>query len=576
MAHRGPIGINALSAAILFAPTPSSAADYTARASLGQTSCSGAGVNDRCLFYCDQEYDSKTSFVDTFNCGTVTECQFHCQASSCFTSATLNAQFASHLELTSTAASCTHQATINVPNTGNATLSTSVDQGFKERMVVNAGTNTQSIIINCVGPSANDCKRMEVNADTAQYLEINVGATSGFVGGAKDATTGNTDKYSTVVCPSLGAFAASSQSAPCVFDASSGGSLENLYITTQYGYPRDVAISSTDYKEVYVECTALDDGKGSDKWPVDPTDSKVNCYYTHDPTTSPTRGPTQSPTTSSPTSSPSANPSGSPTRSPSRIPTKNPTASPSKVPSASPSGSPSASPSTTPSISPSVSPSHFPSQSPTASPMITTVDENGDQDEQAASAAGAATINTVLIAGVVLGLTFLLFLCIVCAYKYWIREKEAETDADKVVIRIQSSPEDAANRRNSRMASINISHTSSAKQTEMFVQEAKRGSISNVNRVQSGSLTAPRQILNNGLMVGTQAIVGQQMQYGFGQLDEAQVGSEEDEEKEMEFVRQITPQMDSRDAYYDEEKEAEYTPEDKEDDDVLFGMTTGH
>eukprot|EP01083_Nonionella_stella_P310831 1106046_1 len=65
------------------------------------------------------------------------------------------------------------QGHIHLPNAGNATLSAAANSlvMFTE-MVVNAGPNTRNIWIDC--GSAGICNKMTINAQTAQFLSINL------------------------------------------------------------------------------------------------------------------------------------------------------------------------------------------------------------------------------------------------------------------------------------------------------------------------------------------------------------------------------------------------------------------
>eukprot|EP00484_Ammonia_sp_Unknown_P030496 CAMPEP_0197038920 /NCGR_PEP_ID=MMETSP1384-20130603/15790_1 /TAXON_ID=29189 /ORGANISM="Ammonia sp." /LENGTH=670 /DNA_ID=CAMNT_0042469427 /DNA_START=36 /DNA_END=2048 /DNA_ORIENTATION=- len=425
MAHRDPIGINTLTAAILFAPLPARSATFTRYASNGEFDCGTAGKQDSCQFFCDTTKSSGR----TFDCGNAGECDVQCTSFECLFEATVNASNSNNLNAVAAAKECFSNSIVYVPDAGNATLSVTQPLGLMNMDVI-AGRNTQNIILDCVEPSTdiNECKNMDLHAETAQYVEIRSGANAGLTG---------TSSTFDVWCPVNSSYTGPER-APCILDLSTGGSMDEVNIHTANGIPRDVWISATaanSLNKVKISCidtptlTVL-------TYPFDSTDV---CWS---PTSSPTTDPTGSPTISStgnPTRPPTAAPSGS-TASPSVNPSQNPSAQPStsqpttsspssanpttSQPSASPSKFPTANPSLSPTVPPTLEPTvntPAPTALPTALPTMemSTTDEDTDTDTpgEQAQIGGLLqdrTLSLILICNLLLFCT-----CLVIGWCVW-------------------------------------------------------------------------------------------------------------------------------------------------------------
>jgi len=96
---------------------------------------------------------------------------------------------------------------------------------------VHSGPQTQRIAINCTFGTGNECNGLVVHAQTAQYLEVVVGAESELDGNA------------VVNCPQNSSYQGP-EIAPCIIDASDGGMITAITINTLDGIPNDVWIKT--------------------------------------------------------------------------------------------------------------------------------------------------------------------------------------------------------------------------------------------------------------------------------------------------------------------------------------------
>eukprot|EP01084_Bolivina_argentea_P155276 270598_1 len=283
---------------------------YNAYSSLGQLTCNNT---HKCILYCD-ETEGKTSFDYSFHCGNTYECEFNCVGTKCFENGILNASNSNHLNVLSSASECLKNATIYLPNNGNATFSMTEEKSFKE-MVVNAGINTQNIIINCSYGTIDECKQLTVNAETAQYLEINIGFNSELDGTPKNNAIINCPINSNYNGPQI---------TSCIINLLNGASLKNVEINTINGIPNDVWIYTDDTGNTQLFNIKIICNNG---YSFNFGNSFVNqgdCWYTNYPTKYPTNYPI-----SFSTQYPSIQPSKLPTI----IPTNNviPTVTPSQT-----------------------------------------------------------------------------------------------------------------------------------------------------------------------------------------------------------------------------------------------------
>lgn len=187
---------------------------------------------------------------------------------------------------------------------------------------------------------------MTVNAQTAQYLEIIVGANSEYEG------NGNGQ----IECPQNSSYVGS-EIAPCIIDLSGGGLLITLDIYTLNGIPSDLWIKTGEMTmdQISIYCN---DGTSVNSNNLFPQSSQ--CWNTNTPTTDPTKSPLTSTSTNSPNIAPTI------TTSTTSI---SPTSKPTNIPSKSPSDSPTTSPNTyTPTKSPTLSPN---AAIPTIHPIMT-------------------------------------------------------------------------------------------------------------------------------------------------------------------------------------------------------------
>jgi len=317
-------------------------------------SCSTATPVDKCTIQCQAE-DLGGITIDCANAG---QCEIFCGQKKCLFEGTVHANNSDSLRIVSNGQQCVESATINVPQTGNATftVTSTADANALSKMVVNAGPNTQNILINCSG----ECKNMVIHAQTAQFLHLYT---------AEGATTEN----SIIDCPQNSAYSGPAIAA-CIIDSSDGGNVFRLQINTINGIPQDVWIPDGASKLEHTTITCQDgDDKPSKQEPMTGWPTSGICWQTLSPSSEPTTNPTQDPSTY---------PSLDPTEMPSALPSLSPSPSPSSVPSLFPSLSPSLSdastysPSPFPSRSPSflflatVSPTYTPTNQPSSSPSL--------------------------------------------------------------------------------------------------------------------------------------------------------------------------------------------------------------
>ena len=250
----------------------------------------------------------------TMDCGNSTTCYFYCESTKCFESSILNAQNTQNLIVISKASECMKKSTINLPDYGNASFSM-IDNGAKsfKEMIVNSGSKTQNIFIDCTYGSGDECKQMIINATSAQYLEIKIGANSEYEG------KNNDDKAAIIHCPQNSDYNGP-EIASCIIDVSEGGLLQLAQIHTLNGIPKDVWIKSgtTELDTVTINCDmGISQNNGNS------FKNEGDCWDTLSPTTDPTYTPTTN--TQTPSETPSESPTELPTISPSNLPTLSPT-----------------------------------------------------------------------------------------------------------------------------------------------------------------------------------------------------------------------------------------------------------
>eukprot|EP01083_Nonionella_stella_P083821 231820_1 len=348
-------------------------ANYVAYASQNPRTCGNAGPADRCTFYCDKE-----NYKTDFDCGSAGVCEIWCDEKKCFSGKTITATNTEHLIVNAgSGQQCYSQSTFHLPDSGIADFNADSNSNSPfEKMIVHAGSNTQSISIDCTGGDAKgQCDTMVINAESAQSLYIN----------ADKAQV----KTITINCPE-DPITSGPHGSPCFINSWNKAKLQDIIIHTLNGIPHDFNVDVDDDKNwsnVVLQCTNID--SNTDVVDGDITSNKVNnnvCYnpVTWKPTqattgptprpTSPSQDPTPRPTpkptpkpTPRPTPKPTTNPTATPTTSPTPKPTTKPTTSPSTFPTA----FPSITPTTYPTNVPSITPTRFPSISPTNNPSIT-------------------------------------------------------------------------------------------------------------------------------------------------------------------------------------------------------------
>eukprot|EP01084_Bolivina_argentea_P106379 190376_1 len=348
---------------------------YNRYPSQGHYDCPNAISSDTCIFHCTGNSASKK-----FYCGNAGDCQFECDAQKCADQATIYGNSASTLNINvlSGGAQCMNKAIIYAPDSGSLYLNRMDDIKAYESVTIHASSTggTKNIIIDCTQDASDGkaCKAMQVNAASAQYLEIISGSGSWFKGDVKDEKKGDIT-YANVYCP-VDSDYIGPQIAPCIFDMSGGGSIQYAQIYTAYGIPSDVWIregSSTSISNSKLYCNA---GNTADFM------SKTsNCWNTNAPTTDPTAAPTTRNPTISPTTIPSVSPTQKPSKTPSGSPSTNPSINPSEYPTATPTGT--AAPTKIPSQTPSQTPSESPSKTPSIPPSQTraTNDDDNESDD---------------------------------------------------------------------------------------------------------------------------------------------------------------------------------------------------
>eukprot|EP01083_Nonionella_stella_P032531 89067_1 len=349
--------------------------------------CSSAGIDDHCVFLCDEQ-----DWKSDFNCGNAGICDIKCEKKQCLMGATITAS--NSLELRVFARSqndekCYKKAKFRLPNSGSAYFSaTDNSKNPYQEMIVNAGSHTKDILIDCAGGDKNDeCKLITVNAQTADFLYINI--EDGVFKG-KDI-----DDRISIYCPQNAI--AGPYGASCYIDANNQATLSNIAIHTLYGMPHDVLIAAdnaNNWWDVVLTCSGIDNTleistanivnkATNDCWntraptrstrvpsaaPTIPTPSPTRS--TNDPTSNPTKKPTPVPT-DIPTSAPTTGPTNAPTLMPSDAPTSNPVPHPTTATSP-PIESPTHSPTHAPTLPPTFLPTGDPTPLPTAEPSQTT------------------------------------------------------------------------------------------------------------------------------------------------------------------------------------------------------------
>ena len=92
------------------------------------------------------------------------DCTFNCDETECLQSGSIHADTAKNLYIFASADRCMENARVYLPIHGNATFEQTGEQCF-EQMKVFAGSNTQSIIIDCTDNNPDnwhDCKNIRV------------------------------------------------------------------------------------------------------------------------------------------------------------------------------------------------------------------------------------------------------------------------------------------------------------------------------------------------------------------------------------------------------------------------------
>eukprot|EP01084_Bolivina_argentea_P077790 141136_1 len=222
------------------------AGNYYFTATSGHTSCANATSNDTCNFDCNV-----AQWMQNFDCGQARQCNIYCSEQKCFESSTISASnVATNLNVYASGVEneCYKSANFNLPNYGNATFSiTGPGNNPFKSITINSGTNTNQIIIDCDGEdNKDDCKQITINAQTAQYLEINIGDAM-LNGDSK------TDDPAIINCPQNSNYNGPN-SAPCYIKAESGSSIDFVTINTLYGIPMDVIIDGNNilYNDVTI------------------------------------------------------------------------------------------------------------------------------------------------------------------------------------------------------------------------------------------------------------------------------------------------------------------------------------
>jgi len=337
----------------IVSPTAVSAAQYVFDGTNSPLACTEF-ANETCTAECSS---FNASYAAIVNCGESGQCVVDCTALNCASTLEINAQSSNDV-LINNVASCIsssivinvddgqdltlnvtgdshaplilnaengtaidvfssvfrglYDAVVYVPNTGDATLSMSAGESFSG-LTVNAGSDTQAIRIDCTFGTGDECHGLQVDATTAQFLQIDVGLDSELNGGA------------VIDCPVDSAY--TNAQAPCVIDLSGGGSVNNATIHAADGIPGDVwfEMNGTDAAaewlsssvSVSLVCSAGQSeaplSLASDCWHT-PSPTLPGLSAQKDPTVSPTVDPTISPTVL-PTLSPTA-PTDAPTKPP--------------------------------------------------------------------------------------------------------------------------------------------------------------------------------------------------------------------------------------------------------------------
>eukprot|EP01084_Bolivina_argentea_P115334 205119_1 len=271
--------------------------------------CMNANTNDTCTFLCDVERWGMTHDFDCHKAGT---CKLYCgDQKECFKESTINATNSNndglYIYATGTGNDCFKLSNIYLPNYGHAIFNSSHNSGnnrFKQ-MTVHSGINTESIYIDCSGQDEKDeCKQLVVNAESAQYLEINIG--SGELNGDEKQ-----NMPAIINCPINSTYSGIS----CIIDASDNGNIELTEINSLNGIGTDLLIKTGNLSiisNVAVSCASGSTFMKNQTLQIDNTCGDI--LATTDPTISPTNDPIISPI--DPTYSP-INPTYSPTDSPS-------------------------------------------------------------------------------------------------------------------------------------------------------------------------------------------------------------------------------------------------------------------
>eukprot|EP01083_Nonionella_stella_P157820 512778_1 len=255
--------------------------------------CADAGANDRCVFLCDQQ-DWKRDFV----CGNAGICDIKCDQNQCLMHSIITATNSLQLNVLSQGAlRCFHQAIFHLPNSGSANFSATVHSVDPfTQMIINAGTNTQNIWIDCTHSGI--CDNMTVNAQTAEFLLIDIDGS---------VLRGPVDIH----CPlNVASSNYKPYEAPCYINAWNQATLSDVTINTLLGMPHDVYINVDDtsnWNSISLTCTGIDNTASVDETKIFYSKRNVNpCWNTRAPTVSPTNHPVSPPTFTGPLASHSA------------------------------------------------------------------------------------------------------------------------------------------------------------------------------------------------------------------------------------------------------------------------------
>eukprot|EP01083_Nonionella_stella_P031904 87289_1 len=231
----------------------------------GDTNCSDATINDTCILHCDQQ----TPKEPQFDCGMAGDCYFFCEAVQCLKNSILNAQSAITFHAYSSALLCYQDANIYTA-IRSSFESNGINAGGFSGINIHGNVHTQSIFINCTSTAPLPCDKMIIEARDVSALEI-VGQSPGSI------------THSTIYCPQNSNYNGP-RIAPCIFDFSTGGTIENINIDTLNGIPVDVMVYGVLKGSINIWCTA---GSTTN---IDQSFQNIgDCWITASPTLSPSK-----------------------------------------------------------------------------------------------------------------------------------------------------------------------------------------------------------------------------------------------------------------------------------------------